>query len=124
MLNSPEYQEKKKLINEYFTEDEKNKENIKYESIRNYIEEYFIFPKDDLVNNLVDVLNKTVYFKEDFKLLFDDYYRQYYIEILGETNYDCFKLIKLSLVQFLQCLLEYLKYTSSPLYKFLTIKCF
>ena len=44
----------------------KIKGNIKYDSIRNYIEEYFIFQKNDLVNNLVDVLNETVYFEKYF----------------------------------------------------------
>ena len=53
---------------------------MKYDSIRNYIEEYLFF--QNLVNNFVDVLNETVYFEEYFNLLFDDYYKQHYIEIL------------------------------------------
>jgi len=88
-------EEKKKLINDYFRENEINKENIKYDSIRNYIKKYFIIPKDDLVDNLINVLKETKYYGENIELLCDDYYRQYYIEILEETNYDCFELIKL-----------------------------
>ena len=54
---------KKKLINEYFRENEKIKKNIKYDSIRNYIEEYFIFSKGWFSNNLVDVLNESIFWR-------------------------------------------------------------
>ena len=68
---------------------------MKYDSIRNYIEEYLFF--QNLVNNFVDVLNETVYFEEYFNLLFDDYYKQHYIEIL-QKQFKKNKLIIFTLV--------------------------
>ena len=47
-----EFIEKKNLINEYFSP---NKEDdiLKYESVRDLSEEYFQFPKDNLIKSLL-----------------------------------------------------------------------
>ena len=101
--NSNEYKEKEKLINEYFYDNEENKQSIKYESVKNLIELYFIFPKKDLINYILKILHQDEIYslipknqlKEGLNLLFEDYYKHYYFEIIGEEKKEFLKLLKL-----------------------------
>ena len=101
--NSPEYIEKEKLINEYFEDNEENRLSIKYESVKNLIESYFIFPKKDLIDYILKILHQDEIYslipnnqlKEGLDLLFEDYYKHYYIDIIGEEKKEYLKLLKL-----------------------------
>ena len=91
--DEPEYKEKEKLINEYFKDKEENKKDLKYEIIMKYIEEYFDFPKDELVDKIISKI-KDPFFNKHFKLLFDEYCFQYYLGIIGERKNEYLELIK------------------------------
>ena len=101
--NSDEFTKKQKLINEYFKDQNQNINDYKYANIKDIIKMYFIFPKQDLVDSLVNVLKSNEIYllipklklKEGLELLFEDYYIQYCHEIVGSHIKECVNLIKL-----------------------------
>ena len=100
--NSEEFIRKQKLIDEFFQDINQNINDYKYANIKDLIKIYFIFPKENLVNSLVNILKKAeVYLlipksnlKEGLELLFEDYYREYCYEIIGSQIKECVELIQ------------------------------
>ena len=99
--NSDEFLKKQKLIDEYFQNININNNDYKYANIKDLINYYFIFPKENLINNLVNILKKDEIYllipksqlKEGLELLFEDYYRQYCYEITGDQIKECVELV-------------------------------
>ncbi len=100
--NSEEFNSKEKLINEYLKNNQQNLSDVKYSSIKDLIKLYFVLPKEDLVNYLVKLLKEDELYKliaetqlkEGLDLLFEDYYRQYCIEIDRKETRESVELIK------------------------------
>ena len=100
--NSNEYIKKQKLIDEYFQNINQNINDYKYANIKDLIKLYFIFPKENLINSLVNILKKDELYllipqpkiKEGLELLFEDYYRQYCSEIVGSQKKEYVELIQ------------------------------
>ena len=100
--NSEEFKSKEKLINELFKNNKQNLNYHNYVSIKDLIELYFVLPKEDLVYYSVKLLKQDESYllipksklKEGIDLLFDDYYRQYCIEIDRKETRENLELIK------------------------------
>ena len=98
-----EFLNKMDLIDEYFNNRDYNNQ-LRYESIIEYIKEYFYFPKDNLIQSLLNVIKQEEIFKlfppahvnEGIILLFDDYYRQYSNELVNKEKNEF-----VSFIQFL-----------------------
>lgn len=101
--NSDEFFKKQKLIDEFFQNANQDINSYKYANIKDLIKLYFIFPKEDLINNLINTLQKNEIYllipknqlKEGLYSLFEDFYRQYSYEIIGSHIEECVNLIKL-----------------------------
>ena len=100
--NSEEFIKKQKLIDEYFLNINKNITDYKFANIKDLINSYFVFPKENLINNLVNILKKDEIYllipknhlKEGLELLFEDYYSQYCYEIIGDIKKEFVELIR------------------------------
>ena len=100
--DSDEFIKKQKLIDEYFQNSNQDINEYKYAFIKDLINTYFIIPKEDLVNSLVNFLKRNELYllipknklKEGLSLLFEDYYKQYCYEIFQTNNNEYVDLIK------------------------------
>ena len=100
--NSEEFIKKQKLIDEYYQNINQNINDYKYANIKDLINYYFKFPKENLINSLTNILKKDEIYvlipksqlKEGLELLFEDYYKQYCSEIIGNETKQCVELIK------------------------------
>lgn len=99
--NFNEFNKKKKLIDEYFQNMNQDINDYKYANIKDLINIFFNFPKENLVNNLVKILKgDEIYLlipksqiNEGLELLFEDYYRFYCNEIVGNDTKESVELI-------------------------------
>ena len=100
--NSVEFGQYQKLIDEYFKHPNQNINDYKFANIKDLINLYFVFPKEDLINSLINFLKRNELYilipksnlKEGLDLLFEDYCKKYCYDIIGVNLQQYVELIK------------------------------